>query len=118
MLGVSHAFKRNDVREFRIVGDNAYGFGSIDARSAADGEQEVGTRLGESLKSELHILYCRVLLYLAEYLVWNASLVKNVEHFLCNAKLDEVLVSTNQCLVQSETAHLARQFLTCARAKI
>ena len=108
VLGVGNAFERNHVCELRVVGDDADGLRCVDARTAADGEQEVGTRLGECFQTELHVLNGRVLLYLAEHLVWYLCLVEHVEHFLCNTKLNKVFIGANKCFVQTETAYFAR----------
>ena len=114
----SHAFQRNNIAEFRIVSNDTDRLGSIDGRTATDGQNKICTRSGKCLHSRFHIGDSRIRFDFTEYFVWNACLLQYLQYLVGNTEFQQILVCRYKCFVQTKTVNLLWQHFTRARSEI
>jgi len=96
-----HAFQRNNVGKFGVVDDNAYAFGRILRRTAADGDHVVGAGFSEGFHAGLNHFDARIGFDFVKNLVSHLVGVQNVGHFFNYLKLYQIGVGNNQCFFET-----------------
>ena len=118
MLGGSTTFKRHDIAELRIIDNDTYSFGSVDRRTASDGDDKIGSGILICLDTGKNIRHCGIRLHIAEYGVWDISLIKHVGHHLGYTEFNQSCVGHHKSLVFAQSFNHCWQLFASAGTKV
>ena len=90
------AFQAAHILELRVRDDDADRFGRIHRRSAADGDDIVGTSRLERGNALLHIFDGRISLDVRIDLIGKGSLIEDIGHFSGHSKADQVRIGADK----------------------
>ena len=114
LLCRSYALKRADIREFRVVDDDADALACIHGRTAADRDHHVSARLLKCLNAVLNVLDRRIRLDIGIQRVLDAVLLEKIRNIRRNAELYKIRIGSHESFLKASRLDEARDLLDCA----
>ena len=118
LLGGCDTFQRADIRELRVVDDDADSLCGVHGRAAADGDHAVCTAVLKSLNAVLNILNGRVRLDVIIQEEIDTVLFQKIRYLAGHTKLHEIRIGCNEDLFVISCLDQSGNLLDCAMSMI